>query len=107
MGELEKINEMLFESIKHFDEYGQEYWLARELQPLLEYKLWQKFHNLIEKAKTACKSSGNAILEHFIRLDKTIPLPKGAEREVIDYKLSRYACYLIAMNGKPCGVCRP
>lgn len=101
MADLEIVTENLFESIKHVNEYGQEYWLARELQSVLEYKLWQKFHNLIEKAKEACNTSGNTVSEHFIQVDKTIPMPKGATKEVIDYQLSRYACYLIAMNGSP------
>ena len=94
-------NENPFESIKHVNEYGQEYWLARELKDVLDYKLWQKFHNLVEKAKEACEGSGNAVSEHFIQVDKTIAMPKGASKEVIDYQLSRYACYLIAMNGSP------
>lgn len=101
MADLEVINENLFESIKHENEYGQEYWLARELQNVLDYKLWQKFHNIIVKAQEACKSSGNVVSEHFIQVDKMITLGNGAEREVIDYQLSRYACYLIAMNGSP------
>lgn len=101
MTDLEVINENLFESIKHVNEYGQEYWLARELQSVLDYKHWQKFHNLIEKAKEACKASGNAVSDHFIQVDKMVALGSGSEREVIDYQLSRYACYLIAMNGSP------
>lgn len=101
MTDLEIINENLFESIKHINEYGQEYWLARELQSVLDYKLWQKFHNLIEKAKEACKVSNNAVSDHFIQVDKMVSLGSGSEREVIDYQLSRYACYLIAMNGSP------
>lgn len=101
MADLDVINENLFESIKHENEYGQEYWLARELQNVLDYKLWQKFHNIIVKAQEACKSSGNVVSEHFIQVDKMITLGNGAEREVIDYQLSRYACYLIAMNGSP------
>lgn len=99
MTDITVISETLFESIKHINEYGQEYWLARELQNVLDYKLWQKFHNIIVKAQEACKSSGNAVSEHFIQVDKMVTLGNGAEREVIDYQLSRYACYLIAMNG--------
>ena len=99
MTDITVISETLFESIKHVNEYGQEYWLARELQTVLDYKLWQKFHNIIVKAQEACKSSGNAVSEHFIQVDKMVPLGSGAEREVMDYQLSRYACYLIAMNG--------
>lgn len=101
MANLEVISENLFESIKHENENGQEYWLARELQNVLEYKLWQKFSNIIEKAKEACKGSGNAVSDHFIQVDKMVALGSGSEREILDYQLSRYACYLIAMNGSP------
>ena len=101
MTDITVINDTLFESIKHINEYGQEYWLARELQTVLDYKLWQKFHNIIVKAQEACKSSGNVVSEHFIQVDKMVTLGSGSEREVVDYQLSRYACYLIAMNGSP------
>lgn len=96
---LEVVNETLFESIKHVNEYGQEYWLARELQNVLVYKEWRNFEKIIDKAKEACRGSGNAVSEHFVEVNKTIAMPKGAFKEVIDYQLSRYACYLIAMNG--------
>lgn len=98
---MERPKETLFETIKHIDEKGREYWKARELQPILEYKLWQKFENIIEKAKSACESSGNAISEHFIQVDKLVDVGNGAQRKIEDYNLSRYACYLIAMNGSP------
>lgn len=101
MTALEVINETLFESIKHVNEYGQEYWLARELQSVLGYKKWEKFSNIIEKAKEACEGSGNAVADHFLQTGKMVSLGSGSEREVIDYQLSRYACYLIAMNGSP------
>ena len=99
MKELENINETLFESIKHFNEYGQEYWTARELQNILGYKLWQNFEKIITKAKISCEGSGNTISDHFIDVNKMVTLGSGSEREVSDYELSRYACYLIAMNG--------
>ena len=101
VADLKVISENLFESIRHVNEYGQEYWLARELQPVLGYKKWENFSNIIEKAKEACKGSGNAVLEHFPEVRKTIAMPKSASKEILDYKLSRYACYLIAMNGSP------
>lgn len=101
MADLEVINENLFESIKHVNEYGQEYWLAREFQPVLGYKKWENFLNIIEKAKEACEGSGNAVADHFPEVRKMVSLGSGSEREVIDYQLSRYACYLIAMNGSP------
>ena len=75
MADLKVISENLFESIRHVNEYGQEYWLARELQPVLGYKKWENFSNIIEKAKEACKGSGNAVLEHFPEVRKTIAMP--------------------------------
>ena len=101
MSELEKINETIFESIKHIDEDGNEYWYARELQKVLEYNQWRSINDLIKRAKVACKESENNVNYHFAVDHKMINLAKGATRNVIDYKLSRYACYLIVMNGNP------
>ena len=101
MSELEKINETIFESIKHIDEDGNEYWYARELQKVLEYNQWRSINDLIKRAKVACKESENNVNYHFAVYRKMINLAKGATRNVIDYKLSRYACYLIVMNGNP------
>ena len=72
MTDLEKYNEQTFESIKHINEYGQEYWLARELQVVLEYKRWDRFLNIIEKAKKACEGSGNSVSDHFSHLGKMV-----------------------------------
>ncbi len=94
-----KVNESLFESIKHTDEYGNEYWMARELQKALDYTEWRKFKGVIEKATIACEGSNYKVFNHFVGADKTINMPKGASKIVDDYKLSRYACYLIAQNG--------
>ena len=91
--------ENIFENIKHFDEYGNEYWEARELQKALEYKRWDKFNNVIKAAQNSCENSNNAILNHFSHLGKMVSIGSGALRKQIDYKLSRYACYLIAQNG--------
>ena len=88
-----------FEDIKHIDENGDEFWYARELQKVLDYKEWRKFEGVIEKAKQACENSRVSALEHFVGADKTIKMPKGAEKTIPDYKLTRYACYLIAQNG--------
>ena len=99
MNELEKINETIFESIKHVDDDGNEYWYARELQKVLEYTQWRKFNGVIEKAMNTCKASNYVVLDHFAGAGKMINLGKGGQREVPDYKLSRYACYLIAQNG--------
>lgn len=94
-----------FESIKHVDENGLEYWEARELMPVLEYSEWRNFTNLISKAQESCKKSGQNIEYHFVDVNKMIKIATGTDkeayREVNDYKLSRYACYLIAQNGDP------
>ncbi len=88
-----------FESIKHIDEYGNEYWSARELMAALEYSKWSNFVGVINKAKSTCNLSKNSIADHFADVGKTIDMPKGATKTIDDYKLSRYACYLIAQNG--------
>ena len=94
-----ELNNNIFDSIKHTDERGNEYWLARELMPLLEYKKWDKFSNVINDAKISCLNNGNNDIDHFLQVGKMIDLAKGAKRNILDYKLSRYACYLIAQNG--------
>lgn len=88
-----------FESIKHVDENGTEFWYARELMTMLEYSKWGNFIKVIDKAKESCKNSNMNILDHFADVGKMIMVAKGAEREIDDYKLTRYACYLIAQNG--------
>ena len=88
-----------FEDIRHFDENGIEYWYGRELQKILEYNKWENFEKVINKAMIACENTGISVTEHFPDVRKTIKMPKGAEKEIKDYKLSRYACYLIAQNG--------
>lgn len=88
-----------FESIKHIDENGVEFWYARELMIMLEYSKWGNFIKVIDKAKESCKNSNINILDHFADVGKMIVVAKGAERKIDDYKLTRYACYLIAQNG--------
>ena len=91
--------ETLFDSIKHVNEYGQEFWYARELQQTLEYTKWDNFKKVIEKAIIACENSKNSISDHFAEVGKMVNIGSGAERELEDYELSRYACYLIVQNG--------
>ena len=99
MKEIEnKYSDNSFENIKHIDEYGKEYWLARELQKVLEYKEWRKFNGVIEKAKIACDNSSINVNDHFVAADKMVKIGSGALRKQVDYKLSRYACYLIVQN---------
>lgn len=101
MDNLIEYSEQTFEGIKHINEYGEEYWLARELQPILEYTQWRRFEDAIERAKLACENSGFNPDEHFAGVGKTIPMPKGAHKIIKDFMLSRYACYLIVMNCDP------
>lgn len=91
--------ESIFESIKHVNEYGVEFWYARELQTALEYKQWRRFENIINKAKDACQNSGNDVSDHFANVGKMVDIGSGATRTLEDYELSRYACYLIVQNG--------
>lgn len=84
-----------------YEQNGMEYWLARDIQILLEYDEWRNFSKVIEKAKTACENAGQKEGDHFVDVNKTIPMPKGAEKIVEDFMLTRYACYLIAQNGDP------
>jgi len=91
----------VFEKIKKTDENGNEYWSARELAKVLEYKDYRNFLSVVEKAKESCKNALQIPLDHFVELNEMIPLAKGAERQVDNIKLSRYACYLIVQNGDP------
>lgn len=90
-----------FEDIKHIDENGKEYWYARELMKVLSYKDWRYFDSVIEKAKTACNNSEMSDNDHFVVDNKMVKIGSGAKRAQKDYKLTRYACYLIAQNANP------
>ena len=84
--------ESLFESIKHINEYGEEFWYARELQIALEYTQWRRFNETIERAKTACKNSGNSISAHFADVGKSSPMPNGGERILVDVYKRQHKC---------------
>ena len=102
MNKLEKnqnYTNQTFEDIKHTDENGIEFWYARELMKILEYKQWRRFENVIDKAKQACENSGISVFEHFAGVGKLSKRANNAEVVIKDYKLTRYACYLIAQNG--------
>ena len=104
MNKLEKnknYNNQTFEDIKHINENGIEFWFARELQLVLDYKEWRKFEGVVQRAIKACKNSDINDLDHFVGADKMVQIGSGAERMQKDYKLTRYACYLIAQNGDP------
>jgi len=105
-----------FEQIKHTDKFENEYWFARELALVLEYVQWRNFSKVLDRARLACQNSGFNIAEHFVEVNKLIEMPskprtdqkigfadpsKTKTKSIIDYKLSRYACYLIVQNGDP------
>ncbi len=96
MLELQKYNENIFNQIKHFDEFRNEYWEARKLKKVLEYKEWRNFKKVIDKSIIACNSSKINTLDHFVEVNKMVNIGSDAKRKQQDYKLSRYACYLIA-----------
>ena len=101
MNKIKEYSEKIFEDIKHIDEFGHEYCLARELQSVLGYNQWRSINDLIERAIVACQESKYNVDNHFAVQRKMIKLAKGVTRKVVDYKLSRYACYLVVMNGNP------
>lgn len=101
MTDVENYSEIVFEKIKHLDENEIEFWYARDLQVVLEYKEWRNFTKVIDKAKDACINSNFSISDHFERIDKTIELGSTTTRKIEDIKLTRYACYLIVQNSDP------
>ena len=118
MNELTIQQNKLFDDVKHTDEYNNEYWLARELQGVLQYAKWENFHKVIKTAQIACKISQQAIPDHFVETSKLVEMPIKASKKqtqnfgfpeagktktkaILDYRLTRYACYLIVMNGDP------
>jgi len=105
-----------FEQIKRTDENGDDYWFAREFAPVLEYVQWRNFSKVLDRAMLACRNSGFKIDDHFVEVSKTVEMPSKPHKEpeigfaevsktktksILEYKLSRYACYLIVQNGDP------
>lgn len=101
MSRIELYQEEVFENIKNINEYGEEFWHGRDLQKVLKYKEWRNFKVVIDKAINSCENSNNKQLDHFVDVNKMVQVGSGAEREVDDIMLSRYACYLIVQNGDP------
>lgn len=97
----EKQENITFEDIKHIDSNGNEYWFARELMLVLEYSKWENFHKVIKNAMVACENSNYNVVECFLEVRKTSKMPNGGVKKVLDYKLNRYACYLIVQNADP------
>ena len=98
---VDKYTNNIFENIKHMDEYGKEYWYARELSKVLEYKDWRNFLKVLNKAKDACKNSGFNIDEQLVEVNRLSKRNNNATANIQDYKLSRYICYLIVQNADP------
>lgn len=98
MNTLKEYKNTVFEDIKHIDQDGNEYWYARELQKVLDYNQWRRFENVIKKAKISCMNSGFRIEDNFANVGKIVKTGV-ATKKIKDYKLSRYACYLIALAG--------
>lgn len=101
MSEIERYSEQTFENIKNVNEYGEDFWYARDLQKVLQYSKWENFIKVIDKAKEACENSGNSVEDHFLDVGKMVQLGSGAERAIRDVMLSRYASYLIVQNADP------
>lgn len=101
MNEIKEYNEIIFEGIKHIDDYGNEYWLARELAKVLEYRDWRNFLKVLNKAKEACVNSGYNVEEQLVEVNKLSKRNNNATASIQDYKLSRYICYLIVQNADP------
>jgi len=101
MTKLEAVEYASFEKIKQTDEAGVEFWYARDLQKVLNYTKWENFSKVIDRAILACKNSGVEVADHFPDVRKMVKIGSSALKPTLDYKLTRYACYLIVQNGDP------
>ncbi len=101
MNKLEKYTKTMFDNIKYIDENGNEYWLARDLQKVLEYKDWRNFKRVINKAIISANNSFSNDSDWVVEINRPIKTGKGKEELIKDYKLSRYICYLIVQNSDP------
>ncbi|AQX53077.1 DNA damage-inducible protein D [Priestia flexa] len=101
MADIEKYSDQTFEQHRKVNEFGEDFWYARDLQQVLNYEQWRNFLKVIEKAKEACKNSDQLVSDHFAEVSKMVKLGSGAMRNIDDYELSRYACYLIVQNADP------
>lgn len=101
MQEMTKKQYKYFDGIKHIDETGMEYWYARELAEVLDYVDWRNFIKVLNRAKIACDNSGHEVNDHFVEVNKMVNIGSNTKRDIIDYKLTRYACYLIMQNADP------
>ena len=99
MNELREYTEKIFEDIKHIDDERNEYWYGREIMPLLGYKKWDNFQKVLKQSMISCENSNISVLDHFLEVKKMVDIGSNPKRKISDYKLSRYACYLIAQNG--------
>ena len=99
MNELREYTEKIFEDIKHIDDERNEYWYGREIMPLLGYKKWDNFQKVLKQSMISCENSNISVLDHFLEVKKMVDIGSKTKRKISDYKLSRYACYLIAQNG--------
>jgi DNA-damage-inducible protein D len=100
-GKISRQHQATFDGIRHVGDDGNEYWLARQLAPMLGYPQWRNFLPALEKAREACRTSGQQVADHFAVMREMVEIGSGAQREVEDVRISPYACYLVVQNGDP------